>query len=119
MVHRDPALFGKDADFFKPDRWLHPDSKVLEKNLIAVDIVNLHRPHQGRTNASMQFGAGYMSCPGRHVAHMQLSKLLSTLFLDYDIELERPDQEWPISGSIIARPYGWSVKAKQRQLLRV
>jgi cytochrome P450 len=69
-------------------------------------------------NASMQFGAGYMSCPGRHSAQMQLSKLLSTLFLDYEIELATPDQDWRISSSIIVRPYGWAVKAKRRQPIR-
>ena len=60
-----------------------------------------------------------MTCPGRHVAHIQLSKLLSTLFLDYDIELVAPERDWSISRlSIIARPFGWYVKIKRRQNIK-
>lgn len=49
---------------------------------------------------------------------MQLSKLLSTLFLTYDFELADPEREWQTSRGFLVRPYGWSVKAKKRQPLR-
>ena len=65
-----------------------------------------------------QFGAGYMRCPGKQLAHMQLSKLLPTLFLDYDISLSHSHERWQIArASLIARPFGWSVKMKRRRMI--
>lgn len=56
-----------------------------------------------------------MQCPGKQLAHVQLSKLLSTLVLDYHLELADANKEWRIAkASFVARPYGWAVKAKRR-----
>lgn len=61
-----------------------------------------------------------MRCPGRSLALIEMSKLLPTLFLDYDIELATPEEEWKIARAFVARPFGWSVVMKRRQMnLRV
>ncbi|KAH8594380.1 cytochrome P450 [Bisporella sp. PMI_857] len=99
-LHRDQRIFGADADNFNPDRWLTSNSKELERSLVT-------------------FGAGYMACPGRNLAHISLCKLLSTLFLEYEIELATPEQDWRVSSSLLARPHGWSVKMRKRQVTKV
>lgn len=36
VVHQDQAVFGKDADIFRPERWLESDSKIMERNMYQV-----------------------------------------------------------------------------------
>ncbi|KAK7417270.1 hypothetical protein QQX98_004704 [Neonectria punicea] len=36
VVHRDKTIFGDDADFFNPDRWLHGDAVNMERYMFQV-----------------------------------------------------------------------------------
>lgn len=33
VLHRDQATFGKDADIFRPERWLEGNAKEMERNM--------------------------------------------------------------------------------------
>lgn len=70
--------FGPDSDIFKPERWLQgdqEDEKVFRK----------------RTNALhanfMSWGSGVHTCIGRNIAMMEMSKVLSHLFLRYKMKV--------------------------------
>ncbi|KAJ9667672.1 hypothetical protein H2201_002207 [Coniosporium apollinis] len=92
VIHRDPSLFGSDANDFNPDRWMDVErAKEMNKYMIP-------------------FGAGYNQCPGRHLAHMEVSKVSATLIRDFDIERTNPKEPWSdeaadpaISGNTIGR----------------
>ncbi|KAJ5833375.1 hypothetical protein N7474_001686, partial [Penicillium riverlandense] len=75
VFHRNPELFGEDCDSFNPDRWLQGETQRMDSFLI-------------------HWGAGYNQCPGRNLAHFEISKLAATLFRDYDIQQVNPKQEW-------------------------
>lgn len=52
VVQRNTALFGEDAEMFRPERWLEADKEQLR-----------------RMNAAMlAFGAGTRTCTGQHVS---------------------------------------------------
>jgi cytochrome P450 len=36
VLHRDQATFGKDADIFRPERWLEGNAKEMERNMYQV-----------------------------------------------------------------------------------
>lgn len=36
VVHRDKSIFGDDADYFRPERWLQEDSKHMERYMFQV-----------------------------------------------------------------------------------
>lgn len=70
-VHRNNAIFGADADKFVPERWLcHPNET---EDQYQDRLKRMQR-------AYLAFGAGPRACLGRHVAFLQLYKVVATLF---------------------------------------
>jgi len=99
VIHQRPEIFGKDADRFSPARWMDPiRSREMEKYLIA-------------------FGAGYGQCPGRHLAHMELSKTTAMLIRDYDIKQVNKEEDWRFETHFTAVPYGWPCYVSRRRRL--
>jgi hypothetical protein len=43
-LHRDEKTWGKDADVFRPERWLNGDAKALERNMYQVSIPSCIHP---------------------------------------------------------------------------
>lgn len=40
------------------------------------------------------FGSGARLCIGKNISWMEMSKLIPSLFLNFNIELAQPDEEW-------------------------
>ncbi|KAF1812842.1 cytochrome P450 [Eremomyces bilateralis CBS 781.70] len=96
VIHKNKEIFGQDADKFNPDRWLDQERwRAMDKYF-------------------MTFGAGYNQCPGRHLAHLEVSKVTATLLRDFDIEQVNPGQSWTFKAKFTAVPYGWPCRVKRR-----
>ncbi|KAH6362247.1 hypothetical protein HBI34_179110 [Parastagonospora nodorum] len=68
VVNRDTSMFGEDAEFWRPERWLGGDAA-----------------HKRSLEASMlTFGAGRRICLGRHVGILEIKKLIAFLVLTYE-----------------------------------
>ncbi|ROV90642.1 hypothetical protein VMCG_10017 [Cytospora schulzeri] len=77
-LHRNPDIFGLDAETFSPDRWLNGDDvRAMERyNLI--------------------WGGGARTCPGRNLAEMMVSKIVPALVKNFEIQVTIPsDHEMP------------------------
>lgn len=64
---RDTTVFGPDADVFRPQRWVEADEQhwqVMEK-------------------ASFAFLHGRRICIGRHLAWIEMKKVIATLILSF------------------------------------
>ncbi|KAM0283725.1 hypothetical protein ACHAQH_002314 [Verticillium albo-atrum] len=103
VYHRNTAIFGPDAHTFNPDRWLTDDASSLSamnKNLIS-------------------FGAGARTCIGRHIAHLQMAKLIPRLVRDFDIELSddvtRHSKEWSTRNYFFLKPSNFAVRITSRK----
>ncbi|KAK5999319.1 hypothetical protein QM012_005594 [Aureobasidium pullulans] len=69
VLHRSVAIWGEDAEAFRPERWLEPGhSAELKRYFFA-------------------FGGGTRTCIGRHISWLEISKVITTLFMRYRITL--------------------------------
>lgn len=74
-LHRNPDIFGHDADIYRPERWLD------EKTRKDLDRDNLI------------YGGGPRTCPGRYLAEMLVGKIVPTIFRHFDLEVVIPPEE--------------------------
>jgi cytochrome P450 len=89
------AIFGEDANKFRPDKWL--DEK---------DRVPLER-------YSLGFGSQNRSCPGRNISEQCIYKAFPTLMKHFDIEVEMPSEMLTYGTSIMT---GVKARFKVRRL---
>ncbi|ROW02698.1 hypothetical protein VSDG_01937 [Cytospora chrysosperma] len=101
VIHQSKEIWGPDAREFRPERWLEgKKSSALEKFY-------------------MPFGLGYMSCPGQHIAKIELSKISATIVRDYEIRQVNPGQEWQWKAYFSLAPHSWPCYVeKRKQALR-
>ncbi|KAL0638307.1 hypothetical protein Q9L58_002609 [Maublancomyces gigas] len=59
ITHRNRAMYGEDAEIFRPERWLEAGSEQLQQ----------------WKKYDFQFGYGSRACPGKTIAHMAIYKL--------------------------------------------
>lgn len=57
-----------------------------------------------------------MMCPGRHLAHFEISKVAATLLRDFDIALVDPKQELTWVSWFMAFPSNWPCYLTRRNL---
>ncbi|KAL3471768.1 pisatin demethylase [Aspergillus californicus] len=84
VYHRDPQVYGPDADSFRPERWLGPKEETaqLERSLFT-------------------FGAGARTCLGRNIALLELAKLIPQLYRYFEFELEGA---WQTTNVFLVKP---------------
>jgi cytochrome P450 len=86
VVHRNPDIFGADAEVYNPDRWLGPDEehiRLMQQNLLT-------------------WGGRSRACPGQYLAQFMLVKMLATLFMTFDIGIE-----WDRTKAMSGSPVTW------------
>ncbi|KAI1452040.1 cytochrome P450 [Annulohypoxylon moriforme] len=69
VIHRVPEIWGPDVEEFRPERWL---DKENENNL---------------KRFFFAFGGGSRTCIGRNITWLEISKLVPTLLMCFDMRL--------------------------------
>ncbi|KAH6842179.1 cytochrome P450 [Chaetomium sp. MPI-CAGE-AT-0009] len=77
-LHRNTDIFGRDADEYRPSRWLQDENP---------DTVRAME----RTN--LTWGGGMRTCPGRHLAELVMHKVVPTLIKEFDLEITALPEE--------------------------
>ncbi|EER40302.1 benzoate 4-monooxygenase cytochrome P450 [Histoplasma capsulatum H143] len=95
VMHYSKEIWGPDAGEFNPDRWLGEDAARLTKYYIP-------------------WGMGYASCPGQHLARIELYKICAALVRDYNIRQVDPKQEWTWKAYFTVVPHNWPCIVEKR-----
>ncbi|KAH6685058.1 pisatin demethylase [Plectosphaerella plurivora] len=104
LVNRT-AVFGKDTGIFRPERWLQAPDEGLEEYQDRLTAMN---------NADLTFGAGSRICCGRHIANLELYKLIATLVRRYRVEFVDPEKTWEVKNGWFMRQSGVNVRLRRR-----
>ncbi|KAF9893111.1 hypothetical protein FE257_012522 [Aspergillus nanangensis] len=105
IIHRQQAIFGTDAESFVPERWLRGDGEEEDE---------FQARRQNMVRATLTFGAGPRTCIGKNISLLEIYKLIPSLFLTYDIELENPDAEWEIVNAWFVRQKNIDIRLRRR-----
>lgn len=85
-VGRNKSIFGEDADRFRPERWteeVDPTTKKL------------------RDTGDVFFGNGAMMCSGRNLATLEVWKIATQFFRQFDVEVIDPLKPWKETDSLV------------------
>lgn len=75
-LHRNTEVFGRDAETYRPDRWLESESQKREME-----------------RYNLIYGGGARTCPGRSLAELLVSKIVPALIRHFNIEVVMPPEE--------------------------
>ncbi|KAF2996518.1 hypothetical protein E8E13_006109 [Curvularia kusanoi] len=73
----DMTLFGRDADEWRPERWLVNAARSSELD-----------------RAMMLFGTGHRSCLGKHIALVEIYKVVPQILRNFEIKWADPSRDW-------------------------
>ncbi|RBA13220.1 hypothetical protein FPRO05_13647 [Fusarium proliferatum] len=90
------ALFGQDADVFRPERFI---------GLSPSDLAEMRR------NVEMNFGHGRWMCAGKPLAFMELQKVYFELLRAFDFQLTEPLSPMQSESYALFRDFGLKVRA--------
>ncbi len=104
-VLRSEAIFGADAQCYRPERWLEAaaaqgDEARLRRMQSAVDLV---------------FGAGKFQCPGRAISFMEVGKLFVELMRRFDFSLVDNVKPASVESWAVLVVHGMNVRVTPRQ----
>ncbi|KAI0631028.1 cytochrome P450 [Trametes polyzona] len=104
--NRNKALWGEDAEEWKPERWLNPLPKAVEDASIP-----------GVYSHLMTFVGGNRSCIGFSFSQLEMKVVLSSLLANFTFELSEMPIHWHISA--ITFPSASKDSMKPEMWLRV
>ncbi len=96
MLHRDPAVWGDDAEAFKPERFAPERAESLPPN------------------AWKPFGNGARACIGRPFAMQEAQLVIAMLLQRFDLVLDDPSYQLEIAETLTIKPHGLNIRAKVR-----
>lgn len=93
-IHHSPAIWGPDADVFRPERW--------------ADVTDAQKA------AFIPFSYGPRACVGRNVAEMELALIVATVFRRYEFELRQQGME--TREGFLRKPLALEVGMRKRKV---
>lgn len=100
VVSRDPKIWGPDYKIFRPERWEDPNPEPLSDtetndNHNRGEGANAARTARAlRESGNIFFSSGYTMCTGRHIALLEIYKMITQLFREFDIQIVDPTKPW-------------------------
>ncbi|KAL8644049.1 MAG: hypothetical protein Q9210_007447, partial [Variospora velana] len=94
--HRDPKVWGDDADEFRPERMLDVNFKELPPN------------------SWKPFGDGLRACIGRGFAEQEILINMAMTLQKFDVEQVNPDYRLQLTGQMGVKPVDFKIRVRRR-----
>ncbi|KAF2809016.1 pisatin demethylase [Mytilinidion resinicola] len=78
-VHHNTAVFGEDANVFRPERWLEKEGEELGRMQRTAELI---------------WGWGKYQCLGKPIATIELNKVFFELLRNFDFSVVDPTRPW-------------------------
>ena len=101
VIHRQESIFGPDPEAYNARRWLAKGADDEER----VKDMDRHL---------IPFGTGYSTCPGRHLAHMEMMKTAALLVRDFTWRQVNEGAEWEFETYFTSVQHDWPVVMSRR-----
>ncbi|KAJ7128256.1 fatty acid hydroxylase [Mycena filopes] len=95
-MHRDPRVWGEDAEVFRPERHLDGKFEALPPN------------------AWQPFGFGMRGCIGRAFAWQEVIFVLATVIQRFDLSVADPSYTLQLKQTLTIKPKGFHIHARRR-----
>ncbi|KAI1110083.1 cytochrome P450 [Nemania sp. NC0429] len=105
VMGRNKKVWGSDANEFRPERWLQHEDESDSA---------YHARIQMFSAADLTFGDGARVCIGRHIANLEMYKIVATLITRFEISLVDREREWEVVGSWVPNQRGLVCRLKER-----
>ncbi|RWA11932.1 hypothetical protein EKO27_g3173 [Xylaria grammica] len=123
--NRCNALFGDDANEWKPERWIpgeintEEQIRFMDKNLATVSSRPPFDPFSMLDWTMLlmsvaQFGYGSRTCIGRNLAIIEMTKFLAEILTRYDVELLNEPKPWSIHSQWFAEIHDMMILLHKR-----
>ncbi|CAK1356734.1 unnamed protein product [Cercospora beticola] len=96
-LHRDTAVWGDDAEEYRPERWLNGAYAKLPPNC--------WKP----------FGNGMRACIGRAFAEQEMIMNVAMVLQRFQLEMADPSYELQVKSTLTIKPANFRMKVKRRQ----
>lgn len=110
VLHRNKAVWGEDAEEFRPERFLRGEEESEEEFKARMTHLN---------NCDLSFGEGSRKCIGMNLGMMEVYKTVATLIARFEFELADPEAEWTIHNRLFPAQSGVIMRIRRRPGMRL
>lgn len=97
-IHRDPTVWGEDADAFRPERWFEEERKDAMQRTFN------------------PFSVGPRACVGRNLASLELQIIVASILRRFHFVLEHPGEALETREGFLRKPLYCHVGIKRRDV---
>ncbi|ERT01837.1 uncharacterized protein SPSK_05184 [Sporothrix schenckii 1099-18] len=107
VIHARQDVFGDDADVFRPERWM------VDKDADPAAEAEEEARIKDMANTLFHFGGGSRTCLGKHIALLEMYKLVPSFLRRFDVQLTT-DEDWDLHNAWFVKPKKFDVKIVSR-----
>lgn len=111
VMHRNKAVWGADAEEFRPERFLRDEQGGESEGAFAERMRRYN-------DCDLSFGAGSRKCIGMNLGLMEVYKAVATLVALFEFELSTTE-EWSLKAYLFPRATGITCRIRKREGMEI